>query len=110
MSGSSLASSYTGYSSCPLITSSKTCVLAEFNFLKTPPETMETFPFNQAKERRYGGKLFLVYVILILLLYRLMYHLKADMMPLLYWHGLVKGYWTGPRLLRKLLRAGADYN
>jgi len=88
MSGSPLASSYTGYSSCPLITSSKTCILAEFDYFKTPPQPMETFPFNQAKERRS------------------MYHLKADLMPLLYWQGLVKGYWRGPRLLRKILHVG----
>eukprot|EP00090_Calanus_glacialis_P013552 TRINITY_DN22219_c0_g1_i1.p1 TRINITY_DN22219_c0_g1~~TRINITY_DN22219_c0_g1_i1.p1 ORF type:complete len:446 (-),score=142.49 TRINITY_DN22219_c0_g1_i1:240-1577(-) len=90
MADSPITSSYNGYSSCPLITSSKTCVLAEFDYFKNPPQPLETFPFNQAKERR------------------LMYHLKADLMPLLYWHGLVKGYWTGPRMLRKLLHAGAD--
>jgi len=90
MCTSPITFSYNGYSSCPLITSSKTCVLAEFDYFKTPPQPLETFPFNQAKERR------------------LMYHLKADMMPLLYWHGLVKGYWTGPRILRKLLHAGTD--
>jgi len=87
MSGSPLSASYTGYSSCPLITSSKTCILAEFDYFQTPPKPTETFPFNQAKERRS------------------MYHLKADIMPLLYWQGLVKGYWRGPENLRKILYA-----
>ena len=37
---------------------------------------------------------------------RFMYQLKAHLMPHLYWHGLVKGWWEGPALFRKLFRFG----
>ena len=60
---------YDGYSSCPLVTSYNTVVLAEFDYNGQP---LETFPINQAKERR------------------LMYHMKADLMPYLYWHGMLR--------------------
>ncbi|XP_041795214.1 sulfide:quinone oxidoreductase, mitochondrial-like [Chelmon rostratus] len=76
---------YDGYTSCPLVTSYNTVVLAEFDFNGQP---LETFPINQAKERR------------------IMYHMKADMMPRLYWHGLLKGLWGGPEPLRKLFHLG----
>ena len=33
-----------------------------------------------------------------------MYMMKAHVMPQLYWHGLVKGWWEGPALFRKLFR------
>ncbi|XP_041650969.1 sulfide:quinone oxidoreductase, mitochondrial-like [Cheilinus undulatus] len=76
---------YNGYTSCPLVTSYNTVVLAEFDYNLQP---LETFPINQAKERRT------------------MYHLKADLMPHLYWHGLLKGLWGGPAPYRKLLHLG----
>lgn len=60
---------YDGYTSCPLVTSYSTVILAEFDYTGQP---LETFPINQAKERR------------------LMYHMKADVMPHLYWQGLLK--------------------
>lgn len=60
---------YDGYTSCPLITGYNTCVLAEFDFDLNP---LETFPFDQGKERRT------------------MYHLKKDFMPQLYWNMMVK--------------------
>lgn len=60
---------YNGYTSCPLVTSYNTVILAEFDYNLQP---LETFPINQAKEMRT------------------MYHLKADFMPQLYWHGLLK--------------------
>ncbi|XP_049579398.1 sulfide:quinone oxidoreductase, mitochondrial [Syngnathus scovelli] len=76
---------YDGYTSCPLVTSYNTVVLAEFDYNGEP---LETFPINQAKERR------------------LMYHMKADVMPHLYWHGLLRGLWGGPEPYRKLLHLG----
>uniref|UniRef100_A0A3Q2YKL1 Sulfide:quinone oxidoreductase, mitochondrial n=1 Tax=Hippocampus comes TaxID=109280 RepID=A0A3Q2YKL1_HIPCM len=76
---------YDGYTSCPLVTSYNTVVLAEFDYNGQP---LETFPINQAKERR------------------LMYHMKADVMPHLYWHGLLRGLWGGPEPFRKLLHLG----
>ncbi|XP_061891973.1 sulfide:quinone oxidoreductase, mitochondrial-like isoform X2 [Entelurus aequoreus] len=76
---------YVGYTSCPLLTSYNTVVLAEFDYNLQP---LETFPINQAKERR------------------LMYYMKADVMPHLYWLGLLKGLWGGPEPYRKLLHLG----
>lgn len=60
---------YDGYTSCPLVTSYSTVILAEFDYSGQP---LETFPIDQSKERWT------------------MYHMKADVMPQLYWHGLLK--------------------
>ncbi|XP_062922633.1 sulfide:quinone oxidoreductase, mitochondrial isoform X2 [Mobula hypostoma] len=76
---------YDGYTSCPLVTSYNKCVLAEFDYNGEP---LETFPFDQGKERRT------------------MFHMKADFMPPLYWHALLKGWWGGPAPFRKLLHLG----
>ncbi|XP_019934837.1 sulfide:quinone oxidoreductase, mitochondrial [Paralichthys olivaceus] len=76
---------YDGYTSCPLVTSYNTVILAEFDYNGQP---LETFPINQAKERR------------------LMYYMKADVMPHLYWHGLLRGLWGGPGPYRKLFHLG----
>uniref|UniRef100_A0A3P8QSG5 Sulfide:quinone oxidoreductase, mitochondrial n=1 Tax=Astatotilapia calliptera TaxID=8154 RepID=A0A3P8QSG5_ASTCA len=62
-----------------------TVILAEFDYNGQP---LETFPFNQAKERQ------------------LMYHMKADVMPHLYWHGLLRGLWGGPGPYRKIMHLG----
>jgi len=35
-----------------------------------------------------------------------MYQLKANMMPELYWEGLLKGVWGGPAHVRKILSLG----
>ena len=59
---------YDGYTSCPLITGYNKCILAEFDYNLEP---LETFPVDQGKERTTA------------------FHLKADFMPHLYWHGLV---------------------
>ncbi|CAL8373380.1 unnamed protein product [Arctogadus glacialis] len=76
---------YDGYTSCPLVTSYSTVVLAEFDYTGQP---LETFPVNQGKESR------------------IMYHMKADLMPHIYWQGLLKGFWGGPGPYRKLLHLG----
>ncbi|XP_059392439.1 sulfide:quinone oxidoreductase, mitochondrial-like isoform X3 [Carassius carassius] len=76
---------YDGYSSCPLVTSYNTAILAEFDYDGQP---LETFPVDQSKESR------------------VMYHMKADFMPLLYWHGLLKGFWGGPGPLRTIMHLG----
>ncbi len=65
-----LSRSYNGYSSCPLVTGYGKLVLAEFDYNNTP---METFPFDQSKER-YS-----------------MYLLKKELLPRLYWHQILKG-------------------
>ncbi|KAF7635310.1 Pyr_redox_2 domain-containing protein [Meloidogyne graminicola] len=66
--------SYDGYSSCPLLTDRKRVILAEFN----TDGPSETFPFDQSKPRRIS------------------YLLKRYLMPPLYWHLLIRGYWLGP--------------
>ncbi|KAJ8343584.1 hypothetical protein SKAU_G00309130 [Synaphobranchus kaupii] len=76
---------YDGYTSCPLVTSYNTVILAEFDYDGQP---LETFPVDQSKESR------------------IMYHMKADVMPHLYWHGLLKGLWGGPGPYRKIMHLG----
>ena len=65
-----LPAAYDGYTSCPLVTGYGRLILAEFDYNKKP---MESFPFDQSKER-YS-----------------MYALKAYALPNLYWHGMLKG-------------------
>ena len=66
----SLPARYNGYTSCPIVTGYGRLVLAEFDYDGKPAET---FPFNQAKERRS------------------MYLLKRHLLPQMYWHGMLKG-------------------
>ncbi|MFZ6178305.1 NAD(P)/FAD-dependent oxidoreductase [Nannocystis pusilla] len=61
---------YHGYTSCPLVTGYGRLVLAEFDYDGNPAET---FPFDQAKERRS------------------MYLLKKYALPQMYWHGMLRG-------------------
>lgn len=70
LAGQPLAASYDGYTSCPLVTGYNRLILAEFDYQLTP---RETFPFDQSKER-YS-----------------MYVLKKDLIPKMYWHGMLKG-------------------
>lgn len=70
MAGALLTGRYNGYTSCPLVTGYGSLVLAEFDYDKNP---METFPFDQSKERWS------------------MWLLKRFLLPLLYWHGMLKG-------------------
>lgn len=68
--GKPLTARYDGYASCPLVTGYGKVILAEFGY---DGVIMETFPFDQAKER-YS-----------------MYALKAHALPNLYWHGMLRG-------------------
>ena len=61
---------YDGYTSCPIVTGYNKLILAEFDYNKKPKETL---PFNQAKERRS------------------MYIFKKDLLPKMYWYGMLKG-------------------
>lgn len=61
---------YNGYGSCPLVTGVGRLVLAEFNYENEP---MESFPFDQSKERFS------------------MYQLKKRVLPWLYWNKILKG-------------------
>ncbi|MEZ4961259.1 MAG: FAD/NAD(P)-binding oxidoreductase [Saprospiraceae bacterium] len=68
--GGSLTGKYTGYGSCPLVTGYGKLVLAEFDYDNNP---METFPFDQGKER-YS-----------------MWLLKKHVLPWMYWHRILQG-------------------
>lgn len=70
LAGQPLAARYDGYTSCPLVTGYNRLILAEFDYDLTP---QETFPFDQSKER-YS-----------------MYMLKKNLLPQMYWHGMLKG-------------------
>lgn len=61
---------YDGYTSCPLVTGYGSLVLAEFDYNNEPDET---FPFDQGKERFS------------------MYLLKKELLPVIYWDGMLKG-------------------
>jgi len=70
MEGSGLKGSYNGYTSCPVITGYGKLVLCEFDYNNQP---METFPFDQSKERWT------------------MYVLKKKILPWLYWNKILPG-------------------
>ena len=55
ISGEEMSAQYDGYTSCPIVTGKNTCILAEFDF-QAPPQPLETFPFDQGKERRYQSQ------------------------------------------------------
>lgn len=61
---------YDGYTSCPIVTGYGSLILAEFDYDFKPAESM---PFNQQKERLS------------------MYILKKDILPIIYWNGMLKG-------------------
>ena len=61
---------YSGYGSCPLVTGYGKLVLAEFDYNNEP---METFPFDQSKERWS------------------MYQMKTKVLPWLYWNKILNG-------------------
>ncbi len=68
--GEKLNHQYNGYTSCPLVTGYGKVVMAEFDYDGHP---METFPIDQGKERWS------------------MWIVKAYLLPLLYWKGMLKG-------------------
>lgn len=85
LKGETLKGQYLGYASCPLITGSDKCILAEFDYSGLP---RETFPVDQGVERRS------------------MYYMKASVMPHIYWNMVLKGVWDGPETYRKILHVG----
>ena len=70
MNNESFGTEYTGYTSCPLLTGYGKLVLAEFDYNNEP---METFPFDQSKERWS------------------MYMLKKEVLPRMYWGQILTG-------------------
>ncbi|MCY0889189.1 MAG: FAD/NAD(P)-binding oxidoreductase [Alicyclobacillaceae bacterium] len=65
-----MVNEYDGYTSCPLVTGYGSLILAEFDYNLEPDET---FPFDQGQERFS------------------MYLLKKEMLPIIYWDGMLKG-------------------
>ncbi|XP_041978426.1 sulfide:quinone oxidoreductase, mitochondrial isoform X1 [Aricia agestis] len=82
MSGGQGSRRYDGYGACPLVTSYRTCIMAEFLYDSVPHETL---PMNQAKERVIS------------------YYMKKDLFPFLYWNFLLKGRYHGPEFVRKII-------
>ncbi|KAI1289946.1 Sulfide:quinone oxidoreductase, mitochondrial [Halotydeus destructor] len=76
-----LKGKYDGYTSCPLATGNGKVVLAEFDYDGKP---LETFPFDQGKERRS------------------MFFMKTTVIPWIYWNMMLTGYWPGPAWFRKM--------
>lgn len=70
MRNQTMDNTYNGYSSCPIVTGYNKLILAEFDYKKEPAESM---PFNQAVERAS------------------MYMMKKDLLPIMYWDGMLKG-------------------
>ena len=70
IAGQQPSATYLGYTSCPLVTGYGKLVLAEFDYDNQP---METFPFDQSKERWS------------------MYQLKREVLPRMYWSAILKG-------------------
>jgi len=70
MAGLPPKAQYDGYTSCPIVTGYGRLILAEFDYDGQP---CETFPFDQSKERRS------------------MYWLKKNLLPPMYWKGMLKG-------------------
>ena len=68
--GRPLLAEYDGYASCPLVTGYGKVMLAEFGY---DGKIMESFPFDQAKER-YS-----------------MWTLKLHGLPAMYWNGMLQG-------------------
>ncbi len=70
MAGRTSRAKYDGYSSCPLITGFGKVILAEFGY---DGKLLPSFPMDMTKERRS------------------MWILKKDLLPTMYWHGMMKG-------------------
>jgi sulfide:quinone oxidoreductase len=70
MAGRAPSATYMGYTSCPIVTGYGKLMLAEFDYNNNP---VETFPFDQSKERWS------------------MYQLKKQVLPRMYWGAILKG-------------------
>lgn len=87
MNGKNIKYKYDGYTSCPLVTGYSKCILAEFDYNLKP---LETFPINQGNELRS------------------MLFMKKHVLPFIYWNIMLKGYWNGPKMIRKIMHFGLD--
>lgn len=82
MNGKTTEEKYDGYTSCPLVTGYSKCILAEFDYNLKP---LETFPVDQGNEMRS------------------MFVLKKYGLPFIYWNFMLKGNWSGPKIIRKIV-------
>ncbi|OBZ91736.1 Sulfide:quinone oxidoreductase, mitochondrial [Choanephora cucurbitarum] len=73
---------YDGYTSCPLIVGRDQLILAEFSGYTGKP--LETFPVDQRQISKTAQ------------------YLNKEIIPSIYWNGLLKGTWTGPSTFRRL--------
>jgi len=73
---------YDGYTSCPLITSTSECILAEFDYKFNRKESL---PYDQRKPSK------------------LSFWVKSWLLPRLYWRSHVYGYWSGPAKIANIL-------
>lgn len=74
---------YDGYTSCPLIVGREQLILAEFSGYTGQP--LETFPVDQRQISKAAQML------------------NMEIIPSIYWNGLLKGIWTGPSKVRNAL-------
>ncbi|OZJ03087.1 hypothetical protein BZG36_03901 [Bifiguratus adelaidae] len=79
------AAKYDGYTSCPLIVGKNKLILAEFSGYTGKP--METFPVDQRTQSRVAQ------------------YLNKEIIPEIYWNGLLTGAWTGPARFRNIFAA-----
>lgn len=87
INGKNIKEKYDGYTSCPLVTGYSKCILAEFDYNLKP---LETFPINQGNELRS------------------MFVMKKHILPFIYWNAMLKGNWSGPKIMRKIMHFGMD--
>ncbi|KAI9497977.1 hypothetical protein BDB00DRAFT_802896 [Zychaea mexicana] len=74
---------YDGYTSCPLIVGRDQLILAEFSGYTGQP--LETFPVDQRAVTSVGQ------------------YLNMEIIPSIYWNGLLNGVWTGPAAFRNAM-------
>ncbi|KAG0739789.1 hypothetical protein G6F57_004276 [Rhizopus arrhizus] len=72
---------YDGYTSCPLIVGRDELILAEFSGYTGKP--LETFPVDQRTISKTAQ------------------FLNKEVIPVIYWNGLLSGTWVGPTAVRK---------
>ncbi|ORX49489.1 FAD/NAD(P)-binding domain-containing protein [Hesseltinella vesiculosa] len=78
------AATYDGYTSCPLIVGRQQLILAEFSGYTGQP--LETFPVDQRQISNVSQ------------------YINKEIIPSLYWGGLLNGTWTGPSKVRNALK------
>ncbi|KAI9258052.1 hypothetical protein BDA99DRAFT_515125 [Phascolomyces articulosus] len=74
---------YDGYTSCPLIVGREQLILAEFSGYTGQP--LETFPVDQRTVSSVAQ------------------YLNMEIIPSIYWNGLLNGVWTGPSAFRNAM-------